>query len=129
MFKNVFVVIVTVLLAGFTVQAQVKTVSPKEFLQHLKEDKSVVLIDVRTPEEVERNHLAGAINVDYNSSDFKKKMAELDKTKTYMVYCGSGIRSGKSVNVMKDLGFKNIFNLDGGIKAWKAEGFPIEEKK
>jgi rhodanese-related sulfurtransferase len=56
--------------------------------------------------------------IDYNSSDFEQQLDGLDKSKTYLVYCRSGNRSGKACHTMLDKGFKQVYNLDGGISAW-----------
>jgi rhodanese-related sulfurtransferase len=82
------------------------------------------LIDVRTPEEYSEGHLVNAINIDVNSDDFDTKVASLDKEKSVMVYCKMGGRSAKAATRLKELGFKNITDLDGGITNWKSENKP-----
>ena len=125
--KNVAVIILW--LAALFCQAQdAKILSPEAFKKRLSESKEYVLVDVRTPEEVKNGHLKGAINVDYNASSFEKEIAKLDTSKTYFLYCGSGIRSHKAAGIMKEMGFRNIFEMEGGVKAWKAKGFPLEKK-
>lgn len=96
-------------------------VSPKEFADVIK-NSSVVIVDVRTPAEYASGHLANAVNVDFESADFKSNVAQLDKAKTYAVYCRSGNRSGQAVKVMEDAGFTNLYDLDGGINDWVAAG-------
>jgi len=68
--------------------------------------------------------IENAKNIDYSSQNFKDEIGELDKTNTYIVYCRSGNRSGEASKIMKDLGFKKIYNLEGGISQWQAEGLP-----
>jgi rhodanese-related sulfurtransferase len=82
------------------------------------------LIDVRTPEEYSEGHLVNAINIDVNADDFDAKVASLDKEKSVMVYCKMGGRSAKAATRLKELGFKNITDLDGGITNWKSENKP-----
>ncbi len=95
------------------------------FEQKLTTD-GMQLIDVRTPEEFAQGHLANAININIKDTDFQTKVDALDKTKPILVYCKSGGRSGRACGIMKELGFTNITDLDGGITSWKAEGKPIE---
>ena len=74
---------------------------------------NTTLIDVRTSSEFSEKHHTNAINIDVQNDDFKKKISELDKNKSYQVYCRSGRRSGKAAEIMKSLGFKNVENLGG----------------
>ena len=85
-------------------------------------DSSVVVLDVRTPAEFMSGHLANAINIDIEGMQFKSEVAKLDKSKTYAVYCRSGRRSAIATDEMSKLGFKTLFNLEGGTGAWSAAG-------
>jgi rhodanese-related sulfurtransferase len=80
-----------------------------------------VLIDVRTAEEFKGGHLQGAENIDVKQEDFKTRIASLDKSKRYLLYCGSGKRSLTARNIMKEKGFGRVYDLKGGIEAWKGE--------
>ena len=84
-----------------------------------------IILDVRTPEEYSEGHIEGAINRDYYAQDFENKLNELDKAKTYLVYCRTGRRSVSVRDIMTDLGFKNIYNMTGGISDWQSEGYPV----
>lgn len=88
------------------------------FQSKLKESPNAVLLDVRTPEEFAAGNIEGAMNIDFKASDFEQKIAELDKSKTYFVYCLSGIRSGKAADRMSELGFTSLYTLNGGYTAW-----------
>lgn len=85
-------------------------------------DPSVVVLDVRTPGEFITGHIANAINIDVEGMQFNAEVSKLDKSKTYAVYCHSGRRSGIATAEMSKLGFKTLFNLEGGIGAWIAAG-------
>jgi rhodanese-related sulfurtransferase len=84
-----------------------------------------VLLDVRTADEFNSGHLAGAINLDYYAADFKANIAKLDKNKQYLVYCRTGIRGAASVQIMLDLGFTKAQNMAGGITEWTQEGYAV----
>ena len=85
----------------------------------------VVVLDVRTPAEFDSGHLSGAINIDVEQSDFGDRIADLDTSATYAVYCHSGNRSGVAVKAMVDAGFTDVSDLDGGIAAWAQAGQPV----
>ena len=78
-----------------------------------------VILDVRTPKEYAEGHINGSINMNYFDKDFKNQLGKLDKAKPVYVYCHSGGRSSKAMNIMKNQGFKTIYNLTGGYAAWK----------
>ena len=84
----------------------------------------VQLVDVRTPEEFSEGHLENAINIDVTADDFDAKVASLDKEKPVMVYCKSGGRSARASARLKELGFKTITDLEGGITNWTSEEKP-----
>lgn len=87
----------------------------------------VIVLDVRTPEEFADGHLEGAVMIDFYSPDFADQLGELDPTKSYVLYCRSGNRSGQTTEIMSDLGFTDVADVDGGILAWTAAGLPVVE--
>lgn len=96
------------------------TIAQRKFERLLKKGNTV-LIDVRTAEEFKGGHLQGAENIDVKQEDFKTRIASLDKSKRYLLYCGSGKRSLTARNIMKEKGFGRVYDLKGGIEAWKGE--------
>lgn len=85
-----------------------------------------VLLDVRTEAEFKAGHLGGAVNLDIQLAGFADAIQKLDKEKNYLVYCRSGGRSARAMNMMKDKGFSSVYNLQGGITKWKAENHPMQ---
>jgi rhodanese-related sulfurtransferase len=85
----------------------------------------LVVLDVRTPEEFAEGHLTGAVNVDFYAADFGDRLSELDPTLPYVLYCRSGNRSGTTAEMMTELGFEEVYEVDGGILAWAAAGQPV----
>jgi rhodanese-related sulfurtransferase len=88
--------------------------------------QDIQVIDVRTPAEFQSGHLTGAINIDFYDDNFVGQIETLDKSKTIVVYCAVGGRSGKAYGKVKKMNFINHFDLEGGIKAWKKAGLPLE---
>ena len=84
------------------------------------------LLDVRTPGEFNQDHIAGAVNINVNSRDFSERVAELDKSKAVYVYCRSGARSANAMGQLQRMGFEEVYNLKGGILAWKRAGKAVE---
>jgi len=87
----------------------------------------LVILDIRTPEEFAAGHLAGAINIDYYASDFESKLGALDLEQPYVMYCNSGNRSANALPLMDSIGFREVYELDGGIQAWYSAGQSIEQ--
>ena len=78
-----------------------------------------VLVDLRTAAEFAEGKIEGASNVDWMADDFESKIQELDKETPVYIYCtAGGKRSVDSMQKMKDLGFKEVYNLEGGLVAW-----------
>ncbi len=99
-----------------------------EFVKKIASEK-YLLIDVRTAEEFAAGHIQGAINIDYYSADFSNQIEKIGKEKPVLLYCRSGNRSAKSMQMMYEMGFVEVKHLDGGIKAWKAENRKIIQLK
>ena len=94
---------------------------PAEFAAALKRPGTTI-VDVRTAAEYAEGHLPGAVNVDVSSPDFPARLATLDPSAPYAVYCRSGNRSGVAVDTMAQQGFTDAYHLQGGITAWQDAG-------
>lgn len=90
----------------------------KEFETALNAAPDAQLVDVRTPEEYAGGTIMAAVNIDYNGEGFKEALDQLDKAKPIFVFCAKGGRSGAASKICKALGFKTIYDLDGGYTAW-----------
>ncbi|MCB9798258.1 rhodanese-like domain-containing protein [Candidatus Nomurabacteria bacterium] len=89
-------------------------------LRHNNND--LIILDVRTPDEFVRGHIEGAVNIDYFSDDFQDKLVcTLDKESKLLVCCGSGRRSREAMDILKELGYSNLQNLEGGLAAWAGD--------
>lgn len=94
-----------------------------------KKKRKTVILDVRTPEEVAEGHLAGAKNIDIQDELFQQNIEQLNKNKTYLLYCRSGKRTAVAGAKMKASGFKKVYMMDGGITSWKEKGKPVTNDK
>ena len=107
----------------------VQTIDVKAYAEKLKTTENPQLLDVRTPEEFSVEHIENATNVNWNSNDFVTKTSNLDKTKPVFVYCKVGGRSAQAANKLAEMGFKEIYNLEGGILKWNAAGMAKPSNK
>jgi rhodanese-related sulfurtransferase len=87
-----------------------------------------VILDVRRPSEYNPEHLAGAINRNYYDNDFSEQLDSLPKHKKYLLHCKSGGRSAGAHDIMFELGFEEVYNMIGGINAWKSGSFPVTDE-
>lgn len=87
-----------------------------------------VIMDVRTLKEFKQGHIAGAFLLDYHSPDFIQGLQRLDKSKTYLIYCRTGNRSGRALKIIKEMNFSTIYHMKHGITEWRAKRLPIVKK-
>lgn len=94
------------------------------FLDNLRRlDKSqAMLLDMRTPPEFDDGYIPGAIMINFLENDIDQQLGQLDKNKTFFVYCQQGARSSKGVDKMLAMGFKKIYYLIGGYEAYQSSG-------
>lgn len=116
------------LLGALTVlQAQVlQHVDAKKF-KELIASESAIILDVRTPQEYSRGHIAGSTAINIADQDFVSKINLLQKDKTILIYCLTGSRSYSAANYMNRIGFRKIYNLQQGIIDWSRQGFQLEQ--
>lgn len=105
--------------------AAVRHVNADAAAAWLREHPDTVVLDVRTPEEWAEQHIAGSTLIDFQAESFAEKVAALDKSKTYLLHCASGRRSGLAQKVLVDAGLSDVLHLDGGIQGWVAAGNPV----
>lgn len=131
--KNLKVLLITIVWIGFvscgqkqndksTDQDSTAKISLISASELNKTNDQILLIDVRTPEEFASGHIENSINIDYTADNFKDLIGELDTNQEVYVYCKVGGRSGRSAKILKDMGFKKVYDLKGGIIAWEKEG-------
>jgi phage shock protein E len=99
-------------------------VSPQQAAE-LATDDGITVIDVRTPEEFAEGHIDGATMIDFYADTFAADIAALDPDGTYLLYCRSGNRSGQAASMMEQLGFRQVYDLEGGVVAYGGQGLPL----
>ena len=98
----------------------------EDWKKQKESDAKNICLDVRTAEEYMEGNIENSINIDfYKSMDFMKFLDKLNKDENYFVYCKSGKRSDASCQIMKEFGFNNVFNLEGGFLAWSENGYEV----
>lgn len=107
-----------------TTQTNNWNLSPTEFAQKCNENKNAGIIDVRTAEEFAGGHLNNAFNIDYAAENFEQLISAFDPSKPLFLYCLSGARSASAAEKLRALGFKEVYELDGGMLSWRAQNLP-----
>jgi rhodanese-related sulfurtransferase len=106
-----------------TLQRGGSRVSLLQATQLLNQGKSVVL-DIRSPDDFAAGHIRDARHIPLK--ELKSRISELDKfkSKSVIVVCSSGSQSARAASVLKGAGFNEVYSLDGGLAAWRAQGLP-----
>ena len=103
-------------------QTQMNELAPDAWAELQEQTSESVILDVRTEEEFESGYIKGALNMDIRGgADFLASIESLDKSKSYFVYCRSGARSGQACQLMSQMGFNAVYNLEGGVLAWEGD--------
>ncbi len=90
----------------------------------LRERPDVVIIDVREPYEYQEAHVPGVTLIPMNT--VPQRLDEIPRDKTVVIMCRSGNRSSRVVSFLREQGFTNVHNMEGGILAWSQAGYPVE---
>ena len=127
--KMLMFVIPILLVVGVTSFYQTKNdgqmcnVTAKDFKEKPKE--GAIILDVRTPAEYQSGHVENAVLMDISQPTFVEGLKKLDKEKEYYVYCRTGRRSTNATQIMKQLGFKKVCNVEGGVLRLTSEGVKL----
>lgn len=103
----------------------IKEISLDDAKRILDAKESVILLDVTDKQEFEGGHIPGALNISRGTLEFKVAMLIPDKNSRIIVYCGLDLRGPLATRTLNELGYKNAVDMAGGLKAWKAAGYPI----
>jgi len=124
--RKLIIVLITGLLLGGASLATAnlaRSIAPNDALALLKQRNNIYLLDVRTPQEFQQGRLAGARLIPIDQ--IIQRLGELPKDRPILVYCAVGSRSAQVFSFLARRGYAEVYNLDGGIYAWAAQGYPI----
>jgi rhodanese-related sulfurtransferase len=104
-----------------------RDVSNDEFQTLMTQLEGALLLDVRTPDEWNEGHLAGAAHADYwgDEKAFEEAMNSIPRDRPVLVYCAGGGRSGLTAKELIAAGHREVYNLEHGISGWEADGLPV----
>lgn len=97
-----------------------------EKVKEIIEKNGATIIDVRLKEDYNREKIEGALNIFFGDYDFDEQVDEFPKDNKYIIYCQVGVGSLKAIGIMEDLGFKDLYNMSGGLKKWKEMGYEVK---
>ena len=103
----------------FAAEEAIPAVSARELKRKMDEGEALTLIDVREPYEYEIARIAGARLIPLG--ELETHVDELPRTGTLVLQCHSGSRSEHAARLLREAGFENVYNLEGGIDAWSVE--------
>jgi len=121
MIRKAFLTIL--LIFGFSFAYQ--DLNAKQFYEMIQKEKDVIILDVRTPQEYQEGHISNAINIPVQILGQQLDKLNNFKDKKILVYCRSGNRSAIASQILDRAGFKNVYNLKGGLFEWKASELPL----
>lgn len=123
-FNSIFYLLLSFVILSCNGQTStnIKNIEAKDFADKISSTEAPQILDVRTPEEFTSGHIDKATNVDWLGDRFVADAENFDKTKPVFVYCKSGGRSKKAAEKLQELGFKNIYELNGGFLKWESAG-------
>lgn len=105
-------------------EMKIKNVPPKKAKELMGSEKDVFLLDVRTKEEYNESHIKTAHLIPVQ--ELEQNIDLIPKDRNVVVYCASGKRSARACGILKNKGLKALYNIEGGIRQWMADGYPVE---
>ncbi|MCX6225649.1 MAG: rhodanese-like domain-containing protein [Bacteroidia bacterium] len=115
--------------SGGNLYKNIKIAQADTLIRNHEGKADLVILDVRSPGEFSARHIRGAININFWDSGFTDSVSKLDRERTCLVYCTSGVRSSGATKKMSKLGFIKIYNMKRGMFGWRAAGLPVTDNK
>jgi rhodanese-related sulfurtransferase len=129
--KSVWTLMILTLFFAFPLvtiaQEGAPKLNPSEFDVKAHKGRKSVILDIRTPEETAEGYIEGATFINWTGGNFEEEVSKLNKKKTYYVYCRSAKRTIPATEKMKELGFKKVYMLEGGLNNWVESGKPLDK--
>lgn len=104
--------------------AGAQNISSREAKALMEKNKNIFLLDVRTPQENSQAKLSGTVLIPIG--EFERRIGEVPKNKTILVYCAVGSRSKPVADFLAQRGYKEVYNMTDGIVGWYRNGFPLQ---
>ncbi|SHH00336.1 thioredoxin [Flavobacterium fluvii] len=130
-FRHLFLLLLpfTAIFCNGQTAKKIENIEATVFAEKIKTTPNAQILDVRTPEEFASEHIDNAVNINWLANDFVANTGKLDPSKPVFVYCKSGGRSAKAAAKLDELGFKKIYQLEGGILKWNSAGLSKPDDK
>ncbi len=122
--KKLILALIMVCMTWSLALAAAKDVTAKDAKALMDKNKNIFLLDVRTPQENSQGRLPGTVLIPIN--EIERRIAEVPKNKTIMVYCAVGSRSKPVAEFLSRNGYKEVYNMTDGIVGWYRNGFPLQ---
>ncbi len=142
-FNYIITIILYVLIANYALSQNeegLKELNDEQIIENISPEQAYkmmevnagnnkfIILDLRTPKEYEVEHIDKSKNIDFYSENFRNELNNLDKENTYIIHCRSGSRAAKTLPIMKESGFKKVYNIQGIIQ-WKEAGLETVKTK
>jgi rhodanese-related sulfurtransferase len=122
--KKLVLAVLMVCVAWALAFAAARDISSREAKVMLEKNKNIFLLDVRTPQENSQARLPGTVLIPI--SEFERRVNEVPRNKTILVYCAVGSRSKPVAEFLAKNGYKEVYNMSDGLVGWYRNGFPLQ---
>jgi rhodanese-related sulfurtransferase len=125
---TILTALTVILVPGLAQANEIIRITPEQafgLIQREKGNPDFVILDIRTPTEFNRGHIADAILINYYSQGFLDEINTLDRDNIYLMYCESAVRTSSTYRTIKKLGFKTFYMMIPGMQGWRTNGLPI----
>lgn len=128
--RGITAFLLTLSVALFLAGCGPKEISPAKMQKLMKQYEGtdeLVVLDLRGTAKYNQGHISGADNYHFYSNNFEKRIEELsEKEPILIIYCGTGLKTGKARDIVKKYPFKKVYILEKGLKSWNKKGLPLE---
>ena len=108
-------------------RAKIRETTIDEVASRIKRGEKLLMVDTREDDEWRSGHVAGAIHLGKGVIERDIEATIPDKSAEIILYCGGGFRSAIAAESLQQMGYKNVVSMDGGFRAWKEKGLPVEK--
>ena len=106
-------------------KARIKELTVDQVMSKLDRGEQFHLVDVREESEWAKDHVTGAVHLGKGVIERDIEQRLPDSSAEIVLYCGGGFRSALAADNIQKMGYKNVYSMDGGIRAWREKGYPL----